>query len=70
MKQVRFGVFETNSSSTHAVTILTDAEYEQYRKGNLLVSRYGELTSKEELEKEAKESAEEAMLRYDKPENG
>lgn len=69
MKQIRFGVFETNSSSTHAVTILTDAEYEQYRKGDLLVSRYGRLRPKEELEKEAKEYAEKEMLRYDKPED-
>lgn len=28
MKQVRRGVFETNSSSTHSITICTEDEYE------------------------------------------
>lgn len=30
--QIRYGVFETNSSSTHTLTILNDAEYEQLIK--------------------------------------
>ena len=68
-KQIRFGVFETNSSSTHAVAILTDDEYDQYRKGELLISRYGKIVSKAEIEKEAKEYAEKKALDYDKLDN-
>ena len=33
--QVRQGVFETNSSSTHAVSVCTLSEWEEYRNGKL-----------------------------------
>lgn len=33
--QVRQGVFETNSSSTHAVSVCTLSEWEDYRNGKL-----------------------------------
>ena len=36
MKQIRIGVFETNSSSTHALVICTDEELEQWKKGELV----------------------------------
>ena len=65
MKQIRFGVFETNSSSTHAVAILTDAEYQQFCNEELLISRYGRIVSRAEVEKEAKEYAEKKLLNYD-----
>ena len=42
MKQVRQGVFETNSSSTHSITICTKEEYERFRAGELMCDRYGE----------------------------
>ena len=48
-KQVRTGVFETNSSSTHAVTIITDEEYQLYKAGKLHISRYAELATQEEI---------------------
>ena len=50
-RQVRMGVFETNSSSTHAVTILTDEEYQKYRNGGLRISRNGELITTEAYQK-------------------
>ena len=52
MKQtVRFKTFETNSSSYHSCCILTDAEYQEYQKGNVFISKYNdhELVSKEEV---------------------
>lgn len=48
-KQIRIGVFETNSSSTHAVAILNEEEYAKYQKGDLLISRYGDVTPAEEV---------------------
>lgn len=31
MRQVRFGEFETNSSSTHCLTLITKEEYERWK---------------------------------------
>lgn len=56
MKHARIGVFETNSSSTHSLTICTQEEYDNWIAGKLfldtgldifindekLVSEYGE----------------------------
>jgi hypothetical protein len=53
-RQIRFGVFETNSSSTHAVAVMTDEEYQKYKKGEVLISRYGDVMTKEEYEAEVK----------------
>lgn len=41
MKKVRHGVFETNSSSVHTLTICTDEQYGLYMNGELLHSKYG-----------------------------
>jgi hypothetical protein len=35
MIQTRRGVFETNSSSTHSVTIVEDSDYEKWKNGEL-----------------------------------
>ena len=34
-RQVRLGVFETNSSMTHALTMCTDSEYQKWIDGEL-----------------------------------
>jgi hypothetical protein len=34
--QVRFGVFETNSSSTHTLVVCTDEELEKWKKGEIV----------------------------------
>lgn len=39
MKKVRYGVFETNSSSVHTLTICTDEQYGLYMNGELLHCR-------------------------------
>lgn len=36
MIQTRFGTFETNSSSTHSITICSQEEYEAFERGELL----------------------------------
>lgn len=36
MKQIRYGVFETNSSSTHSLTICSDEEYKKFESGVLV----------------------------------
>lgn len=35
MKQVRYGVFETNSSSTHSITMCTENEFDDWRNGKV-----------------------------------
>lgn len=40
MKKVRHGVFETNSSSVHTLTICTDEQYGLYMDGELLHIKY------------------------------
>jgi len=37
-RQIRRGVFETNSSSTHSITMCSKEEYERWEKGELLLS--------------------------------
>lgn len=47
--QIRPEVFETNSSSVHALTVCTKAEYEAFKNGELLYNNwYGKLVSLEE----------------------
>lgn len=40
MKQIRVGVFETNSSSTHSLTLCSGEEYEKWVKGEILFEKY------------------------------
>lgn len=42
MKQVRRSVFETNSSSTHSITICTEDEYEKFKRGELMYDKWNE----------------------------
>ena len=47
---VRKGVFETNSSSTHSLTMCSEDEFDQWKNGKLLYDSYNEeLISKEEV---------------------
>jgi hypothetical protein len=36
MRQIRIGVFETNSSSTHTLVVCTDEELEKWKKGEII----------------------------------
>ncbi len=40
--QIRRGVFETNSSSVHSLTICSKEEFDKWQNGELLFNRYGE----------------------------
>lgn len=42
MKQVRRGVFETNSSSTHSLTICTEDEFNKWANGELMFDTYND----------------------------
>lgn len=44
MIQARFGVFETNSSSSHTLCILPKETYDKVCSGELFISQYGDTT--------------------------
>lgn len=53
MKTIRQGCFETNSSSTHSITLCMESEFEKWKNGELYWNRWDEkLVPKEEVEKE------------------
>ena len=41
-RQVRRGVFETNSSSTHSLTMCSEDEFEAWKRGEVLFKRWEE----------------------------
>ena len=43
MIQIRNNIFETNSSSVHSITLCSEDEFEQFKKGNLLFDRDNEI---------------------------
>lgn len=42
-KQIRRSVFETNSSSTHSLTMCSKEEYDKWVNGELMFDRYNEV---------------------------
>lgn len=58
--QVRRGVFETNSSSVHSLTMCSDDDYNKWKKGELLYSRWDDsfYTFEEALKKGGYENTE------------
>lgn len=42
MRQIRRGVFETNSSSTHSLTICTEDQYNDWKAGKVFYDNYQE----------------------------
>jgi ABC-type Zn2+ transport system substrate-binding protein/surface adhesin len=64
MINVRKGVFETNSSSTHSITMCNSDDYDKWKNGELLFHRWEEsLYTKEQIIKKAKKLKEEAIKR-------
>lgn len=63
MKQIRIGTFETNSSSTHSLVVCTEEEYNKWLEGEILVTDYGDIVTKEQYEKE--QSGEYFDIAYD-----
>jgi hypothetical protein len=63
--QIRQGVFETNSSSTHAVAILTDDQYQKYRNREIRISRNGEIITNEDYLRRYQIEREKARKSYE-----
>lgn len=71
MKKVRHGVFETNSSSVHTLTICTEEQYDLYMNGELLLCRWDGLLKGTKYEgrkfvtpEEATEIEKECLTKY------
>ena len=53
MRTIRLGTFETNSSSTHSITMCMESDLLKWKNGEMYWNRWNdELVSKEEVEKE------------------
>lgn len=39
-RQIRYGVFETNSSSVHSLVVCTKEEFEKFKEGELYLDDY------------------------------
>lgn len=71
-RQVRRGVFETNSSSTHSLTMCSEEEYEAWKRGEVLFKEWGsdhfvsatDLSDKDK--KEAEKDYEEKQTEFQK----
>jgi len=59
-RQIRFGVFETNSSSVHSLTIVNEKEFERFKNDELRMTWRGKLidSSDPEFDSEDTESFE------------
>ena len=53
MRTIRIGTFETNSSSTHSITICMESEFLKWKNGEMYWNRWNdELVPKETVEEE------------------
>ena len=60
MIQIRNGVFETNSSSTHSITICSQDDFDKWKKGELLFDNWNDCFAESiTLSKHDKEQAKE-----------
>lgn len=62
MKQIRKNVFETNSSSTHSLTMCSKDEFDMWVKGELLLNDGGGYGSDSELRKKQFLTYDEAVI--------
>ncbi len=66
-RQIRRGVFETNSSSTHSLTVCTKDEFEAWKNGELLYDSWNDEFVKEQPKIElTEEEKEEVQKEYNK----
>jgi hypothetical protein len=68
-KVIRHSVFETNSSSTHTLTICSDDEYERFKNGELYLNQSWSKCFEDLPKFCTKEQALEAKAKYDKENN-
>lgn len=65
MKLIRRGTFETNSSSTHSITMCKESDFDKWKNGEMYWDRWNEsLVSKEEVEKEIAKLKEEFISEH------
>lgn len=65
-RQIRRGVFETNSSSVHSLTMCMESDFDKWVAGELVWSRYGdELVPITDKVKKSMENDEGEYLTYD-----
>jgi hypothetical protein len=65
MRLVRKNVFETNSSSTHSITMCSESDFDKWKKGEMYWNRWNEeLVPKEEVEKEMAKLKEEFISEH------
>ena len=65
MISVRRGVFETNSSSTHSLTMCSESDYDKWKKGELLFDNWNdEFITKEEYKKIYEEEKRKYLEKY------
>jgi len=50
MKQVRLGVFETNSSSTHSLTMCAKEDYDKWVNGQLFLTENSKFVERKDYE--------------------
>lgn len=66
MEQVRQGIFETNSSSTHSLTMCTGSDYEKWKNGELIYDYYNdELVPVTDKIRELKEDGDDEYVTYE-----
>lgn len=69
-RQIRRGVFETNSSSTHSLVMCSKEEYDRWEKGELMFDRYNDVLVEMKIEiteqdkAKAKKDYENKKLKY------
>lgn len=65
MIKVRQGTFETNSSSTHSITMCMESDFKKWKNGEMYWDRWNDsLISKDEVEKENDEEWKEKLEDY------
>ena len=65
MKLIRRGTFETNSSSTHSITMCKESDFDKWKNGEMYWDRWNKsLVSKEEVEKEMAKLKEEFISEH------
>lgn len=63
---IRKGVWETNSSLTHSITICTSEEYKKFLNGELYVDYHGNLYTLEQIEAKYEKDNREWKEKYGK----
>lgn len=67
--KIRKGVFETNSSSTHSITMCNESDYEKWINGELYLARWGykdkDFITKKEYDSELKDFIKKYNDEYD-----